>query len=379
MKKIAIYLLRFILNIIYFFMKLRPTRPGKIVFLSRQSDEISEDFRMVQKELLEKEEWLQIVTVSSRLEGENSGGLLKFGKATLKSMFEIANAGVVVLDSYWPAVSILKHKPQMKVIQMWHAMGKIKQSGYQTLGKASGRSREIAELMKMHRGYDYIIAGGSAWNPYYAASFDTTYDKLKNYGLPRIDKLLSERDSSKQAVLEAYPEIQGKRVILYAPTFRRNIEGSWTGLYNALKGGILVVKAHPNQKLEITEEMRQNGVMTMDEFKSGDILSTADYLITDYSAIAVEGAVLGIKTLYYVYDYDEYREKNGMNIDLFNEMPHSTFRSADELCNVIKSDAYDMDELKAYQVKFLPEELGTSTEKIANLILSQVYEIENSN
>ena len=45
------------------------------------------------------------------------------------------------------------------MIQMWHAIGKIKKSGYQTLDKDSGRSRAVAELLCMHRNYDYIIAG----------------------------------------------------------------------------------------------------------------------------------------------------------------------------------------------------------------------------
>ena len=48
---------------------------------------------------------------------------------------------------------------------MWHALGKIKQSGYQTLGKASGRGAEMAHLMKMHENYDYICRRG-AWNPF---------------------------------------------------------------------------------------------------------------------------------------------------------------------------------------------------------------------
>ena len=55
---------------------------------------------------------------------------------------------------------------------MWHALGKIKQSGYQTLGKESGRGEEMARLMKMHEGYDYIIATDS--EDFYETFGDTT-------------------------------------------------------------------------------------------------------------------------------------------------------------------------------------------------------------
>jgi CDP-ribitol ribitolphosphotransferase len=111
---------------------------------------------------------------------DSKKGLLRFGFNTLASMYHLATAKVCVLDAYWPVVSMLRHKKGLTVIQMWHALGKIKQSGYQTLDKESGRSKELSHLLCMHKNYDYIIAGGKARNPYYVASFGTTEDKLVN-------------------------------------------------------------------------------------------------------------------------------------------------------------------------------------------------------
>ena len=254
MKKQAILLGKAGLQFIYSIEKLAKPK-DKVVFLSRQSNEISEDFRMVQERLKEKRPGVEIVTFCNRLVGEGSESLKSFAFDTLKSMREMANAKAVVLDSYWPAASMLHHRKELRVVQMWHAMGKIKQSGYQTIGKESGRNRETAKLMDMHKNYDYIIAGGPAWNPYYCASFGTTEDKLKNYGLPRIDRLLNTADEKKKLVVDKYPELKGKKMILYAPTFRRNIELNWESLIEQVltkldKDYVLVVKAHPNQKLE---------------------------------------------------------------------------------------------------------------------------------
>ncbi len=373
MKKQAILLGKAGLKAIYSIEKLAKPK-DKVVFLSRQSDEISEDFRMVQELLKEKRPEVEIVTICNRLVGEGSESLKSFAFDTLKSMKEMANAKAVVLDTYWPAASMLPHRKELRVIQMWHAMGKIKQSGYQTLGKESGRNAETAKLMDMHRNYDYIIAGGPAWNPYYCASFDTTEDKLRNYGLPRIDRLINTADEKQKLVVEKYPELLGKKIVLYAPTFRRNIELHWEGLIEQVlskldKDYVLVVKAHPNQKLELPEGIPEGRVMLCPELKTEDFLSSAEYLITDYSATAVEGAVLNVKTLYFVYDYEEYREKNGMNIDLFEEMPGCVFRDAAELVDVIKNGSYDQKALDRYRKKFLPEELGTSTKKIVDLII----------
>ncbi len=393
MKSIAIYIMRFGLNFIYFFLKLLPVKQNKAVFLSRQSDSLTLDFAMVQEEMKRQQPYVQIVTLCNRLEGEKSGGLLHFAVTTLKSMYHMATSSACVLDAYWPAVSLLHHKKSLMVIQMWHALGKIKQSGYQTLGRESGRSAQMAHLMKMHENYDYIIAGGKAWNPYYCQSFHTTEDKLVNCGLPRIDHLLQTAEENRKAVLEAYPQFAEKTVILYAPTFRKNIQLHWEELTDAVAEAnrreknqyVLIVKGHPNQKLEAGD---RPGVFDCPDFAAVDLLAACDYLITDYSAIALEGAVLSRPTWYFVYDYEEYREKNGMNIDLFEVMPGCVFRDGHELMHRLASadraartdeisrDAmpYPRKELNAYRKAYLPENLGTSTRQTADLILRCMME-----
>src|SRR5699024_769867 len=122
--------------------------------------------------------------------------------------------------------SLLKHKKSLTIIQMWHALGKIKKSGYQTLGKESGRSKKTADLLQMHRNYDLVIAGGQAWNRYYEESFRVSADKIVNIGLPRIDFLIQKESENREKVLKIYPDFVHKTVILYAPTFRRNINSS---------------------------------------------------------------------------------------------------------------------------------------------------------
>lgn len=371
MKKIAIYIMRLGLNVIYFFLKLIPVNENRVVFLSRQSDSLSQDFIMLREKLLEEKPDAVISVCCHRLEGASGGGLISFAVSTLRSMYYMAVSSVCVLDAYWPAVSLLHHKKSLTVIQMWHALGKIKQSGYQTLGKESGRSAEMAHLMKMHRNYDYIIAGGKAWNPFYCLSFDTQEEKLVNCGLPRIDYLLETAGDNRAAVFRAYPEFENKTVVLYAPTFRKNIELHWEELadmFTADDRFAFIVKGHPNQQLE-TDNSR---VYSCDEFKAVELLAAADYLVTDYSAIAIEAAVLDVPTCYYVYDYEEYRSKNGMNIDLFETMPGCVFRKPEDVVTCISEQKYNCEALEAYRNKYLPEKLGTSTKQIVKLIMENM-------
>lgn len=397
MKAFCIRGLQLILRIVYGVLKLLPTKQSKVVFLSRQADEMPLDFRLLERSLLQAQPYMTIASVCCRFEGEKGGGKGRFVLATLKSLYHLATSRVCVLDAYWPAVSLLHHKASLTVIQLWHALGKIKQSGYQTLDRPGGRSSEMAALMHMHENYDYIIAGGKAWNPCYCASFRTTEDKLVNCGLPRIDYLLQTAEENRATVLDAYPAFRGKTVILYAPTFRRGMgESAWTALpdafevINAREPGrdgkgqyVLIVKGHPNEELEIGA---RPGVYDCPEFSAMDLLAACDYLITDYSAIALEGAVLRRPTWYYVYDYEEYSEKNGLNIDLFTAMPGCVFPDAEALMERLASadraartdevsrDAmpYPYMALNAYRKAYLPRKLGTSTAQITTLILRQM-------
>jgi len=367
--KYMIVIGKFCLSLLYGLLKLFPVQPNKVLFLSRQADDLSLDFCMLKDELIRQDHSIKIIAICNRLDDSKSG-LLGFVWDTVRSMYHMATSRVCVLDAYWPVISILKHKECLTVIQMWHAIGKIKKSGYQTLDKASGRSAQTAELLAMHSNYDIIIAGGEAWNPYYCASFDTTEDKLVNIGLPRIDHLLQTEAANRDAVYETYPQLKDKQVILYAPTFRRNMELQWEPLLDEIDFDqyILIIKGHPNQKIECDHP----GVMMCPEFKAVDLLAVCDYLITDYSAIAVEAAVLNKKTYYYLYDFDAYMENNGINVSPFESMPGCAFHDAKSLMEDLTAGNYKQDVLDTYRKKYLPPELGTSTEKLASLVIEHL-------
>ena len=105
-----------------------------------------------------------------------------------------------------------------------------------------------------------------------------------------------------------------------------------------------------------------------------DLISVADYVITDYSAIALEAAVLNKRTYYWAYDYEEYLKNNGLNINLYEAAPGHVFGDIDELMKHIDEDKYEDSILAAYRAKYLPEDLGSSTDKITKLIISSMTE-----
>ena len=57
--RIGIYIGKGFLNLLYFFIKLFPTK-NKVTMLSRQSDKINIDFELIEKEILKRTDRVQI-------------------------------------------------------------------------------------------------------------------------------------------------------------------------------------------------------------------------------------------------------------------------------------------------------------------------------
>lgn len=361
----AALLLKAVTGVLYGILKCLPVRK-KVLFLSRQSDRLSLDFQLLREELLRRDPNLEIAVITCRLE-KNIPSILRFAWSSLASMYHLATASVCVLDTYWPMVSLLTHRKSLTVIQMWHAIGKMKQSGYQSLGKGYGRGKMMAQLMNMHKGYDVVIAGGASMNSYYCASFGVEEAQLWNIGLPRIDYLLHTQQQNRGLLLEKYPRLRGKTVVLYAPTFRRGTVADYSELIAKFPSHrfALVVRPHPLQTLKdgaALEPYRYGELSTM------QLLTACDLVITDYSAISFEAAVMEKPIYYYLFEHQNYLRSNGVNINPYDEMPHNTYEDADLLIRAIEQGDYDMDALLAFRKRYLPETLGASTSRLAGLI-----------
>lgn len=368
MRSVRITAVRLFLRALYFFIKLfTRVDHSKVVFLGRRMNRLPLDFRLIIEELRRRNPTVEVVVLTKLIKGEDRRESLSFAPVLIKSLYHLATSKVCVLDSYWPAVSMLEHRDELVVYQIWHSLGKIKQSGKQAVGRAQGRAEHIATGMRMHEGYDYVVAGAEIWNPHYCASFGVDRDQLLNIGLPRADYLISEHDRVAQRIRDRYPELTAKPVVLYVPTFRRgaHAEGALK-LASAidLDRFNLVIKKHESDTLLMPPQEH----FECPEFTGTQLLTVADYVITDYSSIALEAALIDVKTFYFLYDYADYLHGNGVNIDLDEAMPGCVFRDAAELSAALGAD-YPVETLQAYKEKFLFPDPGHSTVDLVDHIV----------
>lgn len=375
---IALYISKIGLRVIYFFIKLFTIAKNKVTMLSRQSDNINIDFELIKGELEElnyskhgnsviNNRKLQIEVLCKKIP---SGilGKISYCFYMIKCMYHIATSKVCIIDGYNIAISVLKHKKSLKIIQIWHAMGAIKKFGYQVLDKEEGSSSKVAKIMKMHANYDLVTCTSEETRKIYAEAFNTDINKIKVLGMPRIDYILEKDNRINEKIKQLYkdyPKLKEKKNIVYVPTFRKNETIDINKIISEIdeKKYNFIVRVHPLDKTKVDNKYVVDG-----RYSTFDLIKMADYVITDYSAIAFETATLNKQLFFYLYDMDKYESSRGLNINLKEEMKNSTKQNIKDIIKIIENNTYDYEELKKFREKYVQTTDTENTKRIVGYI-----------
>ena len=134
----------------------------------------------------------------------------------------------ILVDDFIPLMYPLPLRKETKFIQVWHAMGAFKKVGFSRLGKVGGPSPRSLT----HRNYTDTIVSSEAIRENYAEAFGISVEKVHAIGIPRTDIFFDEtyKQNIREELYKKYPKLKGKKIILFAPTFRGN--GVKTAHYN---------------------------------------------------------------------------------------------------------------------------------------------------
>lgn len=358
---IARIVLNIILGPVYFITLFCPIQKNKISFISLSSDRIEGDFKIISKKL-EAEGKYKIAYVMIKFK-RTLPGCFQYFICLLKQVYHINTSHLVLLDSNNYAISNFK-KSSVKVIQVWHASGAIKK-----FGNDVDRSYQV-------KGYDYVLACADIWKPYYAKAFGVNEDQVIPIGIPRTDRIFNKNRMRKyhKEILTLFPQLEGKKVILYAPTFRGNVMKSYTYEkidLHAMRESLgeqycIIYKMHP--LLKDTSLSDDPYIINANDISIKRLFSVCDYLISDYSSIIFEYSVLNKKVLFYTPDLKQYEEEVGMYLDYENIMPGPICHSEEELIYHIKEDNFDLDKVKEFKDIFFKYRDGKSTKRVINFI-----------
>lgn len=359
-----LFVFKFIAKIIYAFLKLLPIQ-NKVVLISRFNKETSIDFQLLENEIKNVNPNIKVKILNHKL--KNKFLLIS---DVLIEMYHLATSNSAIIDSYVIPVSILKHKKDLVIIQIWHAIGSIKKFGHASLNTKEGASHKTATIMDMHKNYTYVITSGHDTIPFYAEAFNIERKRIKAIGMPRVDYLnsLEIKNQKKNEIYNVYPILKTKKNILYAPTFRKNENIPYEEIIKKIDFNRynLIIKKHIN---DISEIKTDRNIIIDQQFHHTDMLFVADYIITDYSAIAFEAAALLIPTYFFVYDIEKYKKNRGLFIN-FNEdkFPGFVSSNSNDIVNAIEQNIHNISEMKRFKEKYIANTNGISTKRIIELL-----------
>lgn len=342
-----------------------------VTIISRQADEPTLDIRLLSNELSRRN--IKHVVLTKKM-NKSICGMLTFGLHILKQIYYIMRSDVVIIDGYCIPVSMMPKKKGRTVIQMWHALGAVKKFGWQSLDKKDGHSSRTAKIMNMHRNYDYFIAPGETTAGFFAEAFDTSQDKAIYFGLPRIDYLKADNSELMELIKTDYPEVFDKINVLYVPTFRKNQQLELAALIEKFdfERFNLIIKTHPLDKGDYSWAA-EKGAIVDKKYASVDWLKISDKIVTDYSAMIFEAAVINKQIYVYQPDAISYSDNVGLNMDLSKESigEYIAFTENELVGKLAKP--YDIKKTEEFCNKYIEANTDNCTGSICDLI----YELQN--
>jgi CDP-ribitol ribitolphosphotransferase len=292
-----------------------------------------------------------------------------------RGMYHLCTARLFVVDNAYLPVHVAPHRPGTTVVQVWHAVGALKRFGLDTRQLPDEPERTF-----LHRHYDFVVCGGEASRVPWSRALRTPLERVLPLGTPRTDLFHdAERMASARARVEAaYPALAGRRVVLYAPTFRgrgrdkRAADGLDARLLRSRlpDDHVLVLKSHPN--LDRTLVPTDGFDVVVDPaFEMNDLLVATDVLVTDYSSSIFEFALLRRPIVLLVPDLEEYELDPGMYVDYRTEMVGTHVLDTDGVADTILEGRFDLAAYDGFIARHLQGCDGRASDRFVERFLAR--------
>lgn len=357
--------------------KVTSIEKNKVFFISDVRENIEGNFEYIWKYL---DEYKYNKVVYLKGDRRNNGGILSFNRM----IYDFTTSEVILLEDYFRYTSFVRLKKEQELCQLWHACGAYKKFGYSRL---NGN-----ENIKIHQGYKKytkVITSAEAIRENYAEAFGISIEKTKATGVPRTDIFFDEQCKAEKCAkfYEEYPELKNKKIILFAPTYRgkRAEDASYEfdeiefeSLYQQLKEEyVIIFKWHP----ALYNNLKRKHILVYDESKYkdffydmsekrevNDLLFVADILVTDYSSVIFDYALLDKPIIYFMYDIEQYEGGRGLYYELEEYLYGPIAKTTNDLIMAIKEEKNFKIERQKFIDKFMSACDGCATERVCQWI-----------
>lgn len=362
-----------------------PLRNDQVCFLAETHQGLNGNLEMVYEYVRKHRPDLELLvyTKGDRREHHGFRKVLCIWKA-------ISTAKYIFLDDLYTTTSHMKVRKGQEIVQLWHGAGAYKKFGHsrRDLQKRAGGKMRVH---KGYRKYTRAIVSGSRIAWCYAEAFGMDPAKVFATGIPRMDRLYDEEyvAGEKEAFLKQYPELRGKKLVLFAPTYRgtqvRDADYDFKAadldrLAKELgEEYVILTRWHPALKNNLkrglaTLQCCTFGEQIRDFTEYGDVndlLIACDLMVTDYSSIIFDYFPLKKPVVYFAYDKEEYAGDRGLYYGFDQYVYGRVAENFTQLLDAIRAEDPCEENRSAFEALFLDSCDAQSTERVYQLVWNE--------
>lgn len=245
------------------------------------------------------------------------------------------------------------------------------------------------DFVKESSKWDYLISPNKYSTEIFKRAFGYN-NQIIETGYPRNDILINQNNPKSIERIKKETKLPlDKKVILYAPTWRDD-EYDENNQYKFKihldlekmkeefgEEYIVVLRLHylVSEKLELANY--EGFVYDFSSYEDiRELYLISDLLITDYSSVFFDYAILERPILFFVYDIENYRDNlRGFYFDFENNAPGPLLKTNSELINEIKQiegiRKDSMKRIKEFKQTFSSLEDGKATKRVVESILNK--------
>lgn len=316
-----------LISLLFLIMRIFPIKRNKIVCCNMKGKRYGDNPKYIVDELMKQHPEYEVIwLIKPKYRNEVPEGIRPVNYDIFHIAYELATARFWI-DSNTKLFGTLKRKNQY-YIQTWHGSYGLKKLGADIPGKVSLiDKRSVQADAKL---WDIFLSNSRFISTVYRRAL--WYDgEIMESGSPRNDIFFHGYERYEDKV-KGFFHIQGKKAVLYAPTFRSDFGTDQYHLdFELLRsslerrfGGkwVVLIRLHPNNIadaegfIEYSDEViNATGYGVMQE-----LLAACDALVSDYSSCMFDFVTKKAPCFMYATDVEKYKDERDFYFDI-HELP----------------------------------------------------------
>ena len=351
-----------------------------ILFMSEQSEKLGTNIMSVADRMVERgmdKDYNIIYSARATVANPHYGI-----PSWLEVLWKMSRSDMIFLDDHAPILDWVFLNEDTTLVQLWHAGAGFKSSGYSRWGHTGCPAPNGC-----HRQYKYGIAGSRHIAHFFSEVWGINTENVLPTGMPRMDEFLDPdyRAGKEKELREQFPMINGKKVILFAPTYRGKNHFDAHYPYNLIDFDrlyefcgneyVVLFKMHPwvSEAVPIKKEYKDRFVDVNKYPNINDLFYVTDLLITDYSSNIFEYSLMRKPMLFFAFDEIQYSFSRGFHRDYEESAPGKVCHTFDEVMTALETKDFDYEKVEEYvDVHFDYIDSGASDRVIDWIVLGNI-------